>query len=401
MSGSATCRPRGYRRHGLGHALRAKATRATRPITEDTVSNEENGHGLRARSRRGRIGRTWWSERWTGVLETIGLGDRLHRGRSLARSGSVLSLAIAPGEVRAEVLGTRRETYEVRIAMDPILEEEWEALEEVLSRQALFAARLLSGEMPPPIEEAFAEVGLTLFPSSSDELESECTCSDPAHPCPHAAAVFYLMAERFDEDPFLIFLFRGRRSSELLGGLKQRWAHNATNDGGGEAGPQNGDGRTSCDSERSGTRLNRGAKKRASKIRGFDAPADGDGTGSAEAFPPELTAGGGEPAPSTSPEGMGTEETGTACEGGDGKSSSAASESRPVPAESFWELGADLDAINPRIAAAVIPEALLRRLGPPPGATEDSLAQEALQKAYRIASAWALKLATRDVGTED
>ena len=55
----------------------------------------------RARSRRGRIGRTWWSARWTEVLESIGLGDRLHRGRSLARAGRVYSLEISPGEVRA------------------------------------------------------------------------------------------------------------------------------------------------------------------------------------------------------------------------------------------------------------------------------------------------------------
>ena len=77
--------------------------------------------GLRVHSRRGRIGRSWWSLRWITVLESIGLMDRLHRGRSLARAGRVLSLEIASGEARAEVRGNRGEGHSVEIRMAPIL----------------------------------------------------------------------------------------------------------------------------------------------------------------------------------------------------------------------------------------------------------------------------------------
>ena len=176
---------------------------------------------MRAFSRRGRIGRTWWSARWTEVLESIGLGDRLHRGRSLARAGNVFSLDLAEGLVVAEVSGPRRENYQVRIEVETIPRSGWDRVIEILGRRALFAARLLAGEMPPQIGAAFEEAGLALFPRSVEDVSSTCTCDDPAAPCPHAAAVFYLMAERFDQDPFQIFLLRGLGRAELLEELKQ------------------------------------------------------------------------------------------------------------------------------------------------------------------------------------
>lgn len=274
------------------------------------------GEGLRARSRRGPIGRTWWSARWTAVLERIGLGDRLHRGRSLARSGSVYSLEIAPGEVTAEVKGTRQEPHHVRIAMETIAPAAWTRLQAILSQRALFAARLLAGEMPPQIEEAFAEAGPCLFPTSADELEVECDCADPARPCPHAAAVFYLMAERFDEDPFRIFAFRGLEREQFIEGLKAPASHREE-----------------------------------------------------------------EPLPLDPPSAARTEE--------------------PEAMDRFWDLAADLSPLDPRITPPAIAEAVLRRLGPPPGSAAGSASDEALHTAYRLASAWALKLALSEAAREE
>jgi uncharacterized Zn finger protein len=110
--------------------------------------------------------------------------------------------------------------------MPPIGRTDWDRLQEILSRRALFAARLLSGEMPEAIEEAFAEAGLSLFPESPADLDVSCSCGDPLPACPHAAAVLHLMAERFDQDPFQILLFRGRGREELLEELRRRWAQN-------------------------------------------------------------------------------------------------------------------------------------------------------------------------------
>jgi uncharacterized Zn finger protein len=82
-------------------------------------------------------------------------------------------------------------------------------------------AKLLAGEMPPDLEEIFTEAELTLFPDRLEDLAADCTCPDWWNPCKHVAAVFYLLGEAFDRDPFLIFKLRGldrEELFELLGG---------------------------------------------------------------------------------------------------------------------------------------------------------------------------------------
>jgi len=90
-----------------------------------------------------------------------------------------------------------------------------------MSEQAIFAAKLLAGEMPNDIEDAFNSARVSLFPSKN-EIETDCSCPDWANPCKHIAAVYYLLGERFDEDPFFIFLLRGRSKDEVMEMLRQR-----------------------------------------------------------------------------------------------------------------------------------------------------------------------------------
>ena len=73
--------------------------------------------GLKARSTRGAIAQTWWSQRFVEVLEDIGMGSRLQRGRNYARSGQVISLDVGPGLVTAQVQGSRARPYRVRIGI--------------------------------------------------------------------------------------------------------------------------------------------------------------------------------------------------------------------------------------------------------------------------------------------
>ena len=75
---------------------------------------------------------------------------------------------------------------------------------------------------PEEIEEVFADSSVSLFPTSADELDSACSCPDWENPCKHIAAVYYLLAESFDADPFLIFAWRGRTKEDLLTGLRAR-----------------------------------------------------------------------------------------------------------------------------------------------------------------------------------
>lgn len=184
--------------------------------------------GLKARTARGAIGQSWWSRRFLDVLESFALGTRLTRGRAYARKGQVISLDVAAGEVRALVQGSRVRPYHVRIGLEPFTELIWARVEIALAEQALHSAKLLAGEVPPELEEVFAAAGAPLFPSRLRDLDLRCSCPDGAVPCKHLAATFYLLAESFDIDPFLILRWRGRDRESLLVRLRSLRASDAT-----------------------------------------------------------------------------------------------------------------------------------------------------------------------------
>ena len=176
--------------------------------------------GLKARSTRGAIAQNWWSERFIEVLEDIGMGNRLQRGRSYARTGQVISMDVTPGSVTAQVQGSRARPYRVRIGIAAFGKSEWARAEHALAANAWYTAMLLSGEMPDDIEDVFAGLGLSLFPATERDLSLDCSCPDHAVPCKHLAATFYLLAESFDDDPFAILAWRGRERADLLANLQ-------------------------------------------------------------------------------------------------------------------------------------------------------------------------------------
>jgi len=176
--------------------------------------------GIKARSKRGEIGSKWWSKRWIGLLESFGWYNRLERGRRYARRGQVIDIKISKGLIESRVQGSRKKPYTVTIGMDVFSESEWRAVIESMSKQALFAAKLLAGEIPQDIEKVFEENKLSLLPRSSEEIRSKCSCPDYANPCKHIAAVYYIVAEEFDRDPFLIFKLRGKTKDEFLDDLR-------------------------------------------------------------------------------------------------------------------------------------------------------------------------------------
>ncbi len=177
----------------------------------------ETKGGIKAQSKRGEFVKSWWAKRWITVLEDFNIGARLGRGRSYARSGQVLSIDIEKGSVTAKVQGSRTRPYRVSMKVKTLSGAEWKKLAEAFSGQAIFAARLMAGEMPANIEEAFSGAGLSLFPGKRGDLETDCSCPDWSNPCKHIAAVYYLLGEEFDRDPFLIFRLRGMEREELMG----------------------------------------------------------------------------------------------------------------------------------------------------------------------------------------
>lgn len=172
--------------------------------------------GIKAQTQRGSFGKSWWAKRWIAVLEGFNIGARLGRGRTYARKGQVLSVEIEKGQVQAKVQGSRPRPYNISLKVKVLTEADWKKLAREISHQAIFAAKLLAGEMPQDIEKAFQSAGLSLFPEKSKDLETDCSCPDWSNPCKHIAAVYYLLGEEFDRDPFLIFKLRGMTREEIM-----------------------------------------------------------------------------------------------------------------------------------------------------------------------------------------
>jgi uncharacterized Zn finger protein len=114
------------------------------------------------------------------------------------------------------VRGSRPKPYQVRIKIEPLSDREWAKVTKAMASQAIFAAKLPSGEMPQNIAEAFTKAKVNLFPTRSADLKTECSCPDYANPCKHIAAVYYLLGEQLDDDPFLIFQLRGRTKAQIM-----------------------------------------------------------------------------------------------------------------------------------------------------------------------------------------
>nr|WP_296073541.1 SWIM zinc finger family protein [uncultured Actinoplanes sp.] len=173
--------------------------------------------GIAVRAKRGKIGEQWWSRRFVDVLERFCDPGRLTRGRAYARKGQVMDFSLSPGSVTARVQGSRPQPYEVTIAIDAFDETQWTSLTEALGARALYRAALLAGEMPHEIVDLFTEHELPLFP---DRLDIRCSCPDWSVPCKHGSAVLYVLAEAFDDDPFLVLAWRGRAREALLDALR-------------------------------------------------------------------------------------------------------------------------------------------------------------------------------------
>lgn len=172
--------------------------------------------------RRKGFSNTWWADKWIGVLESFGWANRLQRGRNYARHGHVLDIDISPGTIEAKVQGTSSRPYRVTIHIKPLSQEEWQNVIETMASHAIFVARLLADEMPQDIEVIFTEAGVSLFPDSSGDISTTCSCPDWANPCKHIAAVHYILAQEFDQNPFLIFKIRGMDPDILVETLRQK-----------------------------------------------------------------------------------------------------------------------------------------------------------------------------------
>lgn len=146
--------------------------------------------GIRAQTQSGKFGKPWWAGRWIAALERLVDSARLSRGRSYARSGQVVSFDVGRAGVRALVQGSRPKPYQVSIEFRVLTDPEWEKVVDAMVEQALYAARLLSGEMPEEIEAVFAAIwrraapartGPTPASTSRQSTTSSASGSTPTH----------------------------------------------------------------------------------------------------------------------------------------------------------------------------------------------------------------------------
>lgn len=165
--------------------------------------------------------REWWSQRWLDLLDSYRFKKRLERARNYSRQGNVLSIKFKAAKVLARVQGSEAEPYKVSLSLDAFSDEEWGYVVETMSQKAIFAAKLLAGEMPQNIEEVFISNGLSLFPFTLTDIHSKCSCPDQVVPCKHIGAVYYQLGDHFSEDPFVLFQLRGRTKEQIISDLRQ------------------------------------------------------------------------------------------------------------------------------------------------------------------------------------
>ena len=176
--------------------------------------------GIRSQETRGGVGRSWWSRRWTEILEGMGLGPRLGRGKNYAMTGQILSMEIEGNRVFAKVLGTRPDPYDVTVDFRTPEGEARSRIVAKLKAEPMLLARLLVDELPTEVEEIFKAEGFSLFPGGRlgpgrYDMTTKCTCPDYANPCKHSSAVLLILGEEIARRPAALVELRGIPIEEL------------------------------------------------------------------------------------------------------------------------------------------------------------------------------------------
>ena len=179
--------------------------------------------GIRAQESRSGGARTWWARRWLEVLERMGLGARLGRGKHYAVSGQVTGMRLEGPHVEAQVVGTRPDPYRVTIDFRVPEGAAREAIVARIKGEPMIAARLIADDMPTEVEQAFRDCGLDFFPGGKlapgvYDMTTACSCPDYANPCKHVSAVLLILGEEIARRPMTLLELRGIAEEDLYEG---------------------------------------------------------------------------------------------------------------------------------------------------------------------------------------
>jgi len=160
------------------------------------------------------IAKTFWGKSWCENLERYSdFANRLPRGRTYVRNGSVVDLQITSGEIHALVSGSA--LYKVTLTVSPVAKSRWKSICSDCAGAIDSLVELLQGKLSKGVMERICQQNVGLFPSPA-ELKLLCSCPDAAGMCKHIAAVLYGIGARFDEQPELLFRLRAVDEKELI-----------------------------------------------------------------------------------------------------------------------------------------------------------------------------------------
>lgn len=151
------------------------------------------------------FGNTWWGEKWLDALTNIDYENRLPRGKSYARGSAVLSINITQNQIKARVQGSRRTPYKVLISIPEFSQKEKSNIIKTITGNKFILAQLMIRQLPSELYEHLQKEKIKLFPRRWNDMDAYCSCPDWALPCKHIAAVIYLIANKIDKNPFLVF----------------------------------------------------------------------------------------------------------------------------------------------------------------------------------------------------
>jgi uncharacterized Zn finger protein len=189
---------------------------ARRQAAERTVAKMvRKGHTLSpVTATRGAIAKSFWGKAWCENLERYSdYSNRLPRGRTYLRNGSVIDLTIGPGEVTAQVMGSS--LYRITISITEVAGAHWQSIARDCARSIDTLVELLQGQLSNSVMERITRPGSGLFPSPT-EISFSCSCPDSAAMCKHVAATLYGIGARLDSAPELLFDLRKADAKELI-----------------------------------------------------------------------------------------------------------------------------------------------------------------------------------------
>ena len=162
----------------------------------------------------GTVAKTFWGKAWCNNLEQYSdYSNRLPRGRTYARNGSVIDLKIAEGKVQAQVMGSS--LYKVSVTVAAVPRKQWQALSADCAGSIDSLVELLQGRLSKAVMERICAAKTGLFPAPK-EIDFTCSCPDWASMCKHVAAVLYGVGARLDQQPELLFSLRRVHAKDLV-----------------------------------------------------------------------------------------------------------------------------------------------------------------------------------------